>query len=70
MAKVISKEEMQLRKEIAFHSTAFDVAEFPLVLDFIHGNDNACTELNEFREWKNAKKEKEDQKLFDKPLNL
>ena len=42
--------------------TDFSLSDIPLVMRFINGDDNALTELQEFREWK-------EQRRIDKMLS-
>lgn len=52
--------ERELRTKLVMQ-TVFSLSDIPLIMRFINGDDEALTELEEFREWK---KEREERRAF------
>lgn len=46
--------DMKLRLELV-KQAGFSLDELPLVYQFVKGNDDAISELKEFRQWKQSK---------------
>lgn len=47
--------EMELRTKLVMQA-GFDLSDIPLIMRFINGDDEALTELEEFREWKEKRR--------------
>lgn len=47
--------ERELRTKLVMQ-TVFSLSDIPLIMRFINGDDEALTELEEFREWKEKRR--------------
>lgn len=49
--------ERELRTKLVMQA-GFSLSDIPLIMRFINGDDEALTELEEFREWKEEREER------------
>lgn len=55
--------ERELRTKLVMQA-GFSLSDIPLIMRFINGDDEALTELEEFRKWKEERKEREERRAF------
>ena len=48
-------DEMKLRTKLVMQA-GFSLSDIPLIMRFINGDDEALTELEEFRKWKEERR--------------
>lgn len=56
--------ERELRTKLVMQA-GFSLSDIPLIMRFINGDDEALTELLEFREWKEEREERRAYRVFD-----
>lgn len=56
--------ERELRTKLVMQA-GFSLSDVPLIMRFINGDDEALTELEEFRKWKEEREERRAFRVFD-----
>lgn len=56
--------ERELRAKLVMQA-GFSLSDIPLIMRFINGDDEALTELEEFRKWKEEREERRAFRVFD-----
>lgn len=54
----------ELRTKLVMQA-GFSLSDIPLIMRFINGDDEALTELEEFRKWKEEREERRAFRVFD-----
>lgn len=56
--------ERELRTKLVMQA-GFSLSDVPLIMRFINGDDEALTELEEFRKWKKEREERRAFRIFN-----